>query len=92
VTTFQISSPVREFTGDVGSVHFTAGRALADEAEHAAELAYFRASGYAVEPAPVPQDTAQAPTEAHEPATAEPAAQTVPESGDQSTSKKGAAA
>lgn len=44
----EVRSPRRDFTGVVGKVAFVDGRAVVDEDEHAAALAYFRRRGYQV--------------------------------------------
>lgn len=44
----KVATPVPGYTGSVGGVHFANGEALVDEDTHAAELGYFRASGYFV--------------------------------------------
>jgi hypothetical protein len=50
MATHLVSTPVPGHTGSVGGVHFADGRAEVDDERHAAELAYFRAQGYSVEP------------------------------------------
>lgn len=43
-----IRTPVPDYTGSVGAVVFTQGRAVADTEAHAAEIAYCQARGYFV--------------------------------------------
>lgn len=47
----RVSTPVPDYSGSVGGVHFANGQALVDDEQHAAELDYFRRSGYVVEEA-----------------------------------------
>lgn len=51
MTTYKVTAPNRDFTGERGGVAFAKGEATIDE-QHAAELAYFRSAGYAVEEQP----------------------------------------
>lgn len=44
----KVTTPVPDYTGSVGGVHFAGGIGYADEALHESELAYFRARGYTV--------------------------------------------
>lgn len=41
-----IRTPVPDYTGSVGALHFTRGRAVADDEVHVAEIAYCHARGY----------------------------------------------
>lgn len=47
---FNVTTPSLGHTGSVGGVHFVDGKAEVDDEKNAAELAYFRAQGYGVEP------------------------------------------
>jgi hypothetical protein len=47
----KVSTPVPDYSGSVGGVHFANGQALVDDEAHAAEVGYFRRSGYTVEDA-----------------------------------------
>jgi hypothetical protein len=46
---YHVTTPVPDYTGVVGGVHFANGAADVDEDTNASELAYFRAQGYGVE-------------------------------------------
>lgn len=64
MTTFQITAPARGFDGTVAGVHFSRGRAMADDGQDGAALGYFRRKGYTVVAVNEPEDTAQSePTE-----------------------------
>ncbi|MES2211208.1 MAG: hypothetical protein V4515_13670 [Chloroflexota bacterium] len=47
----KVTTPVPDYSGSVGGVHFADGQALVDDEAHEAELGYFRRSGYTVEDA-----------------------------------------
>jgi hypothetical protein len=49
----KVSTPVPDYSGSVGGVHFADGQALVDDETFEAELGYFRRSGYTVEPVEV---------------------------------------
>lgn len=46
---YRVTTPVPDYRGSVGDVHFAAGVALVDEDAHPAEMAYFRARGYGID-------------------------------------------
>lgn len=49
MATLRVRTPVPDYSGSVGAVHFSGGQGLADTELHAAEIAYFHARGYVVE-------------------------------------------
>lgn len=44
----KVTTPVPDYSGSVGGVHFSGGVGYADPAAHAAEIDYFRTRGYTV--------------------------------------------
>jgi hypothetical protein len=54
----RVSTPVPGYSGSVGGVHFANGEAMVDGEVHAAEVDYFRRSGYVVDEGPVADATA----------------------------------
>lgn len=48
----KVTTPVPDYSGSVGGVHFSGGVGYADPDTHAAELDYFRARGYGVDEEP----------------------------------------
>lgn len=53
----RVTTPTPGHNGSVGGVHFADGTALVDPDVHNAELAYFQAAGYIVEPVEPAADT-----------------------------------
>lgn len=66
-----IRTPVPGYTGSVGALAFTDGRAVADEEQHAAEIGYCRSRGYLF-----PDEDSEPATESEAPA--EPVASDLP--------------
>jgi hypothetical protein len=48
----KVTTPVPDYSGSVGEVHFSGGVGYADPDKHQAELDYFRARGYGVDEEP----------------------------------------
>jgi hypothetical protein len=46
---YRVTTPVPDYRGSVGDVHFAAGEAVVDGDANPAEMAYFRARGYGIE-------------------------------------------
>jgi hypothetical protein len=46
---YEISTPVPDYTGSLGALVFTDGKARANDDAHASEIAYCRERGYTVE-------------------------------------------
>lgn len=55
---YRVTTPVADYSGALGDLVFTHGEALANDSDHAAELAYAKARGYGIEPydQPAPAD------------------------------------
>lgn len=47
---YRVTTPVADYFGALGDLVFTRGEALANDEDHAAELAYARSRGYGIEP------------------------------------------
>jgi hypothetical protein len=47
---YRVTTPVADYSGALGDLVFTRGEAIANDEDHAAELAYAEARGYGIEP------------------------------------------
>lgn len=64
MTKFNVAAPEPAYSGAVGAVQFTGGKAVIDEDTNPGELAYCRAQGYGVEPAEEAEPEPEAPKRA----------------------------